>query len=487
MPPLAKRGALSTGRGTKVQNSDISTTNLLNDELDFPRENRILIDWVSFTTRLHTVSDIKQLLGLTDVPFEDLPGSRGKKHRYYFGGISIHADDIQNNVLTGDYIWLEMSGQGCRSFETHGNGKYELLFDAAIAYPTEIHLTRLDVAFDDMTGVLDITQLCDETRLENYTSLLQKYQSIYSNAGNTVYFGSRLSKTLIRIYDKAMERGYDNKEVHWIRCELQLKDTNALGFAKKMKEIPITDVYRGVLRRYLQYRTPSDTDSNKARWEIQEWWNRFLDYSIPLSVWQKPGVIYNLHVCEKYVLSQPVGSIKTLIKIYGKEAFVSMIENAPPSKNPKYRRLISEYEENRKHHKVSSSVDKLITGIGDDEAWFLEDLRKCLNSLIYVANHVPSSLSATEYVDGKLQYKHKDINSILSSIRDLRELRIPSFQKLDVLESDEDLIDPTPNDADPYKAIHQSVEEKAEQRRKDHEAARAAAYLQAHGLNVSNK
>lgn len=469
-----------------MQHSDISTTNSLNKELDFPKENRIIIDWVSFTTRLHTVSDLVQLLGLTDVPFEDLAGSKGKKHRYHFGGISIHADEIQNKVLTGDYIWLEMSGQGCRTFETHGNGNYNLLFYAAINYPSEIHLTRLDVAFDDMTGVLDINVLCDETRLENYTSLLQKYQSIYSNAGNTVYFGSRLSKTLIRIYDKAKERGYDDT-VHWIRCELQLKDSNALGFAKKMKEIPITDVYRGVIRKYLQYRTPSETDSNKARWEIRDWWNRFLDYSIPMSVWQKPGVIYNLHVCEKYVLSQPVGSIKTLIKIYGKEAFVSMIENAPPSKNPKYKRLISEYEENKKHHKQSSAFNKLVSGIGDDESWFINDLRQSLNNLLYVANHVPDSLKETIYVDGKLKYKHEEFNRILSNIRDLRDLKLPSCDYMEKLDNDQFLEEPINDGPDPFKAIQDSVEEKAKQRQEEYERARAAAYLRAHGLNVSNK
>ena len=467
-----------------MQNSDISTTNSLDKELDFPKENRIIIDWVSFTTRLHTVSDIIKLLGLTNVPFEDLTGSKGKKHRYHFGGISIHADDIQNKVLTGDYIWLEMSGQGCRTFETHGNGNYNLLFDAAITYPKEIHITRLDVAFDDMTGVLDITHLCDETRLENYTSLLQLYQSIYSNGGNTVYFGSKTSNTLIRIYDKAKQRGYDNKEVHWIRCELQLKDVNALGFVKKMQDTPIPDVYRGVMRKYLQYRTPSDTDTNKARWEIPEWWNRFLDYSIPLSIWEKPGVIYNLHVCEKYVLSQPVGSIKTLIKIYGREAFVSMIENAPPSKNPKYRRLISEYEENKKHHKVSSAVNKLVAGIGDDESWFIEDLRKSLNDLLYVAAHVPESLKAGETVDGKFQFKHKELNKILSDIRDLRLVHLPGIVRMENLDSDLDIPEPSTDAPDPYQTIQSSVEEKARQRQEEYERARAAAFLRRKGLNV---
>ena len=464
-----------------MQNSDISANNSLDKELDFPKENRIIIDWVSFTTRLHTVSELKSLLGLNELPFETLTGSKGKKYRYYFGGISIHADDIQNNVLNGDYIWLEMSGQGCRTFETHGNGKYELLFNAALENPSEIHITRLDVAFDDMTGVLDINLLCDETRLENYTSLLQKYQSIYSNAGNTVYFGSRLSKTLIRIYDKAAERGYDNKEVHWIRCELQLKDDNALGFVRKIQENTISEVYRGVLRKYLQYRIPSDTDSNKARWEIRDWWNRFLDYSLPMSVWQQPGVIYNLRVCEKYVLTQPVASIKTLIKIYGKEAFISMIEDCPPSKNPKYQRLISEYEENKKHHKQYSAFNKLVQGIGEDEAWFITWLRESLSSLYYVAEHVPHSLTKMVNVDGKLEYEHKEINRILSSIKELGLINIPSFERMDDLDNDLYLEEPINDGPDPFKAIQHSVEEKVKQRQEEYERARATVYLRRHG------
>lgn len=444
---------------------------------EFPKENRIIIDWVSFTTRLHTVSDIIRLLRLENVPFEILVGSKGKRYRYYFGGISIHYDEIQMDVITGDYVWLEMSGQGCRTFETHGNGNYQALFDAAIENPKEVHLTRLDVAFDDMTGVFDIDLLCDETRLENYTSFLKKYQSIYSNAGNTVYLGSRTSNLLIRIYDKAQERGYDKNEKHWIRCELQIKDENALGFIKKLQDKSISEVYRGVLKHYLLYREPSETDSNKRRWKIREWWDKFLDDAISMSIWAKPGVLYNLSVCEKYVLTQPASSIKTLIEIHGKNAFIEMIERVPPSKNPKYRRLKMEYEQNKRLKSTHSALNKLVLDVTEDEIWYFEDLRQCLNTLLHVAHNRPI------YIDKK---KNEPFDEIISRIEKLRDIKIPSYERYKTLDSDDSLEKTSESDVT-FAEIHKSVVEKARQSKEEYRAAKSLEYLRRNGLDIIDK
>ena len=166
---------------------------------DFPKENRIIFDWVSFTTKIHSVVELVQLLELQDCPFETVHGSKGFMYRQYFGGISIHFNEnqLQNG---GEFIWLEMSGQGCRSFESYGNGDYEKLFVLVRSNPENIHLTRLDIAFDDMTGVFNINEICDEVRQEHFVSRTSTYQSIYSNAGNAVYFGSKKSNLFIVPY-----------------------------------------------------------------------------------------------------------------------------------------------------------------------------------------------------------------------------------------------------------------------------------------------
>ena len=342
---------------------------------DFPKENRIIFDWVSFTTRKHSFIDLIELLGLQNCPFEKVHGSKGFQYRHYYGGVSIHFNENQTMTTTADFIWLEMSGQGCRTFESFGTGNYEQLFKLVRKDPQNVHITRLDIAFDDMSGVFDIDHICDEVRQEHFVARTSKYQSIYSNGGNAVYFGSKKSNVFIRIYDKATERGYDKEKLHWIRCELQLKDTNAKGFVDKLQHKDLRNLYLGVLKNYISFRIPTD-DSNKRRWPEAEWWSAFLDDAVRESVWSKPGVDYNLSACERYVFTQPIGSIKTLIEIFGKEGFLEMVRKAPTPKNPKYKQLIAQVFETTKLLSDDATLDKFMELRVDEELMLLSELQE---------------------------------------------------------------------------------------------------------------
>ena len=319
--------------------------------LDFPHGNRLIYDWVSFSTRIHKPDEIMDLIGMRDCPWEILTSGNGYTHRHHFGGVSISFIDGDMSHVGGFYL-LDMSGQGCRTFETYGNGNYDALFKLVqkeLSKPKamqDVRLTRLDVAYDDLSGLLNIDQICDKTRCQEFVSRIQRYESIYGSKGNSVNFGSKGSNIFIRIYDKARERGFTDGR-HWIRCELQLRKENACGFVNKLPGNTLSGLYTGVLKNYLSFREPDPDDSNKRRWDESSWWTAFLDNARAISVAEKPGVIYNLSACEKYVLTQPVGSIKTLIKIYGADEFIEMIRKAPNPKNPKYRRLISEVEHER--------------------------------------------------------------------------------------------------------------------------------------------
>ena len=128
-------------------------------------ENLILYDWLSFTMKVADPYTIVDLLGLFNVPWELTKGARGYKDRLYFNCISIHfngRDDMG--------VWCEMSGQGCRAFEslTTLPGKWDDLFQSI----NDLHLniTRLDVAYDDHIGLLDIDQIIQDTRAQEYVS-----------------------------------------------------------------------------------------------------------------------------------------------------------------------------------------------------------------------------------------------------------------------------------------------------------------------------
>ena len=319
--------------------------------LDFPKHNRLIFDWLSFSTRKFKPDEIMDLIGMRDCPWEILTSGNGYTHRHHFGGVSISFVDGDMSHVGGFYL-LDMSGQGCRTFETYGHGDYDKIFHLVRTQEgkpkamQDHRLTRLDVAFDDMTGIFSIDQICDKTRLEEFVSRIQRYESIYGSNGNSVNFGSKGSNVFIRIYDKARERGFTNG-LHWVRCELQLRKENACGFVCKLADHLLSELYCGVLKNYLSFREPNENDSNKRRWEESPWWSDFLNNARSISIAEKPGVVYNLSACEKYVLTQPVGSIKTLIKIYGEESFIEMIRSAPAPKNPKYNRLVAQVEHER--------------------------------------------------------------------------------------------------------------------------------------------
>lgn len=369
-----------------MYNSDISVQTP-DFTKDIPTGNRIIFDWVSFTTRRHNVADLIHLLGLEDLPFEVVNGTKGYQYRQYFCGISFHFSE--DPTAQNGFIWLEMSGQGCRCFETYGTGDFETLFNLSRQYPDDCRIKRLDVAFDDREDVLDLDVICTETREHNYVSRTQNYEVIYSNKGNTVNFGSCKSNIFVRFYDKAKERGYEDPSLHWVRCELQLRDTNSQGFANNLKDHTVQDLYIGVLKNYLSFRVPNEKDSNKRRWDVADWWERFLEGAVATSIYDKPGVEYNLAACERYVMTQPIGSIKTLVNIYGAAAFIRMVIESPPPKNPKYRQLVAAYQQSETEESLIAKLNKRV-----DDAAFLQELGEDYAEIERMVNLKKMELSA---------------------------------------------------------------------------------------------
>lgn len=189
-------------------------------------ENKIIYDWVSITSKIHSPENFIQLLGLTDpsISWEKVKGAHGYQDRLYWEKISIHYNGTEDMG-----IWLEMSGQGCRAFESFGTGDYESLFAEVFENPDQMNITRLDVAFDDHSGLLDINQICEDVRKQEYISRFKGWEVIDSNGGSSVTLGSKSSEILIRIYDKAAERGFEDGR-HWVRVELQLRRERARSF-----------------------------------------------------------------------------------------------------------------------------------------------------------------------------------------------------------------------------------------------------------------
>lgn len=144
-------------------------------------ENIILYDWLTFTSHSDTPEKIIEFMGLDGIEFTNIHGFYGYNHRYYYSGISIHFGGREEMG-----VCLEMSGEGCRVFETFGNGDWESLFKRLIS-SKDYNITRLDVAFDDHTGVLNITKLAKLTRKRHCVSKATEWEVVYSSKGISTY------------------------------------------------------------------------------------------------------------------------------------------------------------------------------------------------------------------------------------------------------------------------------------------------------------
>lgn len=301
-------------------------------------ENCILFDWLTFTSKCDGIGSLIFLLGLESVTFEELPrGRNGYRSMMTWEGISILFDGRDDMG-----ICLDMSGKGCRTFETYSTTTWDDLFSVILS--ADYNITRLDVAMDDHTGVLDIDELRDDTDLHHYVSKSRKWLVQYGSEGCTIYHGSQQSNMLIRIYDKAAEKNVDG---HWIRVEMQMRDEIAIGFLQGMSRIePLGPHACGVLNNYLRYVTPDG--QNMSRWPLAYYWAEFTRSMAAIRCWSAPGVNYDISHLSHYIINQAGNALDCYIKIFGVSDLIRELGARSIRHSPKYDRLLREYEKLKK-------------------------------------------------------------------------------------------------------------------------------------------
>jgi hypothetical protein len=288
-----------------------------------------------------------KLLGMERCGWDELGhGRNGYRKGLYFASISILYD---GNPGMG--TCLDMSGQGCRSFEEYGTGDFDGLF-RLFQQGEGYHVTRLDVAFDDHSGILDIQQLFrDSNNQDGGQQFVSKFRKSRiekefkdGRPGITVYHGSKKSAVLIRIYDRAAEQDLPEDQ-HWVRVELQLRDERAEAFC--FDPAPIGVLFRGVLVNYVRYVDDPGTDSNRWRWPMKDYWENLIEQVGRIRLYVKPGIEYNIRQLDTFVFEQAGNAISAAVEIYGAPFFLRKIQERNISENPKYRRLVEQYGKNK--------------------------------------------------------------------------------------------------------------------------------------------
>lgn len=303
--------------------------------------NKIIFDWVSFTTHdFDSVSELLYWLGLDKVQWQDTFGSKGFQKRWYFNGISIHYDYGGDRAFNRDkrLIWVEMSGQGCRTYETYGCNDFKMIFDFCLSGYGNI--TRLDIAYDDIEdNLLDIKQIADDTEDGFFKSEFQYWEVLRSSKGTSIVHGSPQSQVRIRIYDKAAEKKCA-PGTHWVRVEMQLRDERALGYLALYKQAG--ESFCSVIVNYLMY-CKRTKDTNKSRWVIADYWARFLAGAGKTSIYTKPGSEYNLQKLDDLVYRQMRNALNTAINIHGADVVFDTIKQNPFDVKPNIKYTELEY------------------------------------------------------------------------------------------------------------------------------------------------
>lgn len=152
-------------------------------------------------------------------------------------------------------------------------------------------LTRLDLAMDDKKGLLSLQTMLDKlesgevvTRFKSHTPHYEK-RLIGTGAARLtgIEIGTRQSESYVRIYDKRIEReraGESELPENWIRVELELKGDRAIAVGSRLvNSIRCGDGGRFVsslIYGLIDFKRPTDGDTNKSRWDTAEFWSAFL-------------------------------------------------------------------------------------------------------------------------------------------------------------------------------------------------------------------
>lgn len=234
----------------------------------------LTVDTLSFAGNFDSENDLFDFLQLDRSLFEfSYASQQNYEYSYYFQGIILSFGGKSNWKC-----YIHMSGKGCRAFEDLRGDNFswdQFLKDVCNQI---VSFRRIDIAADDTEGILTFDKVEKAFRLNKVSGKLRTYKCI-TGAEKCFYAGSNKSSCLIRIYDKALERGYSEDDLGhpWTRCEMQLRDPYCGQFIFEwLSAGDLASIYSGHVLEQLRFTTKPNVDKNAQRLKTAPWWSGFL-------------------------------------------------------------------------------------------------------------------------------------------------------------------------------------------------------------------
>ncbi len=302
-------------------------------------ESGFLIDWLAFTTREHEPDEVIDILGLKGMDWERANGLYRYEEGLYWQNIKIlfgsKAEEMKGTVN------VQMSGKGCRAYETFGACDWLGLF--RLHQKGAIKATRIDPAFDDRDLVLNLFKLAEDTELleehegkMRFARIVSEFKSakvehfLPDRRGMIILWGSRSSNTFFRIYDKAKQ--LKQHHMNWIRFEMQLRDLHAQNFINTA----ITD-YNGNWQKHFMellhkkvrvvHRPEGNHDTNIRRLPMAPYWLKFVGNMAKAKPYPKLPMEYGQENLQRYTIHQAGQAVEAYVEIVGLENYLKEIKN----------------------------------------------------------------------------------------------------------------------------------------------------------------
>ncbi|WP_447602890.1 replication initiation factor domain-containing protein [Nitrospira sp. Nam80] len=239
------------------------------------------IDWLAFTVPDAAVEDAIRMVG--GDWFESETGFRG----YPVSRLMTHGKNGVGKLGTGAHrkpreVHVDLSAGIVSQWD-------ESKLKAVLGWIKEQkgHVTRVDVALDDRDATVSVQTIREAVDAGKAVSRSKKFQVLTASnhrdgvpTGETLYFGSRESQTMLRVYDKRLElrsKGREDADTYGVRWELEFKQDRAQACAKALRTLD-SDDWRaflvGLLRSYVDFReiTRADAPYEKYRAPLLAWW-----------------------------------------------------------------------------------------------------------------------------------------------------------------------------------------------------------------------
>lgn len=242
---------------------------------------------------LQRFAPLFRLLKINPQYYREQKSKTWKNFLQFDNGTFIKSSTEFNESKDGESCYLEMKGEGCRSFELRG-GDWQALISWLSSNVN--HVNRIDVSMDDFEGVITINQILDRVHKGSYSTYLKTYKIINGsqvsderpqiiqshNDGCTITFGGRQTKQLC-IYNKAAERMAKNYVVEhgtWVRYEARFMHDVALDVLYKVNKAYQTDtlpeIACGLIKGLVEFKEHSNNSFVRQRdtWSL---WDKLLN------------------------------------------------------------------------------------------------------------------------------------------------------------------------------------------------------------------